>query len=141
MKITTSRKPSAKARKLGKVLAGFLCVPYITRGKQGLDEEETWLVVVENHGNPTGLVKRSGDHAETLEFTISSEISSRRLKAMRPLVTGKEEDALEIASFFGLQLCLMPAFACDPIDGRSMKVASGQIDFVDEGETILRLKI
>jgi hypothetical protein len=31
--------------------------------------------------------------------------------------------------------------AVDPAEGRNMKVASGQIDFVDEGETILRLKI
>ncbi len=139
MKITTSRDPSAKARKLGKILAGFLSVPYITRGKQGLDKEETWLVVVEDYGNPTGLVKRSGDNVETLEFTISSEIPSRRLKAKRPLVTGKEDDALPIASFFGLQWRLMPAV--DPAEGRNMKVASGQIDFVDEGETILRLKI
>ncbi len=139
MKITTSRDPSAKARKLGKILAGFLSVPYITRGKQGLGEEETWLVVVEDHGNPTGLVKRSGDNVETLEFTISSEIPSRRLKAKRPLVTGKEDDALPIASFFGLEWLIKPT--SDPVKGRSMKVASGQIDFVDEGETILRLKI
>lgn len=141
MKVTTSRKPSAKARKLGKVLAGFLFVPYITRGKQGLDEEETWLVVVEDHGNPTGLVKRFRDHAETLKFTVSSEISSRHLKSIRPLVTGEEEDALHVACFFGLLRHLMPASAHDSASGRSMKVASGQIDFVDEGETILRLKI
>lgn len=139
MKITTSRKPSAKARKLGKVLAGFLCVPYITRGKQGLDEEETWLVVVEDHGNPTGLVKRSGDNVETLEFAISSEIPSRRLKAVYPLVTGEEDDALPIASFFGLEWLIKPT--SDPVKGRNIKVASGQIDFINEGETILRLKI
>jgi len=78
---------------------------------------------------------------ETLVFTISSEIPSRRLKAKRPLVTGKEEDARPIASFFGLQWLLMLEFAYDPAEGRNMKVASGQIDFVDEGETILRLKI
>lgn len=141
MKVTTSRKPSAKARKLGKVLAGFLSVPYITRGKQGLDEEETWLVVVEDHGNPTGLVKRFRDHVETLKFAVSSEISSRHLKSIRPLVTGEEEDALHVACFFGLLRHLMPASDHGSASGRSMKVASGQIDFVDEGETILRLKI
>jgi hypothetical protein len=141
MKITTSRDPSAKARKLGRLLAAFLSVPYITRGKQRLDEKETWLVVVEGHGNPTGLAKRFEDQAETLAFTIISEAvaKSRRLKSLHPMVTGKKDDALPIARFFELEWLEKPP--SDTAIGRNIKVASGQIDFVDEGETIFRLKI
>jgi rRNA maturation protein Rpf1 len=141
MKITTSRDPSAKARSFGRLLSAFLSVPYITRGKRSLDEEDTWLVVVENHGNPSGLAKRFGDQTEKLAFTLMPDANarSRRLKSMRPLVTGKKDDALAIARFFELDWLERPSN--EATIGRYIKVASGQIDFVDQGETIFRLKI
>ncbi len=140
MKITTSRDPSAKARRYGRLLAAFLSVPYITRGKQCLDEEETWLVVVEGHGNPTGLAKRFEGLTETLAFTLLSEDVSRhkRLKRRHPIVTGEKEDATPIARFFELDWAELPP---DDLICRRIHVASGQIDFIDEGETVIRLEI
>jgi hypothetical protein len=58
---------------------------------------------------------------------------------MRPLVTGKKDDALAIARFFELDWLERPSN--EATIGRYIKVASGQIDFVDQGETIFRLKI
>jgi hypothetical protein len=141
MLVTTSRDPSAKARKLGKLLAGFLSIPYATRGKQPLDGEETWLVVVERYGNPTGLVRRSTDAIngeETLTFTLASEMPSRGFKKKVPLVTGKKEEAIPIARFLELEW-QSPQILC-PSGERIIAVASGHIDFIDEGETLLRLK-
>jgi U3 small nucleolar ribonucleoprotein protein IMP4 len=143
MKVTTSRDPSARARRFGRLLAAFLSVPYITRGKQSLDEKESWLVVVEDHGNPTGLTRRFEGRTETMAFAVLSESEgvarSRRLKSLTPMVTGEKEDALSIARFFELDLVERPP--SDVLIGRSIKVASGQIDFVDEGKTLFRLKI
>ncbi len=140
MKVTTSRDPSAKARKLGKLLAGFLSIPYVTRGKQPLDGEETWLVVVESYGNPTGLVRRSADvdGEEALTFTLASEMPSRGLKKKMPLVTGNKEEATPIARFLELEW-QSPQILCHSGE-RIIAVASGHIDFMDEGETLLRLK-
>ncbi|MGA9098057.1 MAG: hypothetical protein WB392_03910, partial [Methanotrichaceae archaeon] len=73
MKVTTSRDPSAKARRLGKTVARFLSIPYINRGKLNLSDEEQWLVVVEDHGNPTGLIKRTAMGEELLTFKLSSD--------------------------------------------------------------------
>jgi hypothetical protein len=106
-----------------------------------LDEEETWLVVFEDHGNPTGLAKRFGDRTEKMAFTLISEgaIGPRRFRGQKPQVTGKKDDALPVAAFFELDWQEMPL--SDSAVGRNIRVASGQIDFVDEGETIFRLKI
>ena len=136
MLVTTSRDPSAKARRLGKALASFLSVPYANRGKQSLIGDETWLVVVEDHGNPQGLVKRSPGKEEQMTFKVVQEPSMERLKRRRPVVTGAEEDALPIARFFELDWREGPASEL-----RTLLVASGQIDFVDEGIVRFRLKI
>ncbi len=141
MKITTSRDPSAKARRLGRLLARFLSIPYITRGKQGLNEEEKWLVVIEHHGNPAGLIKRFEGRTETLAFAAITDINaeSMRQKGVHPVVTGTMDEAIKIAGFFELEWLESPP--ADTATARSIKVASGQIDFVDEGETAFRLKI
>lgn len=137
MQVTTSRDPSAKARRLGKALASFLSVPYANRGKQSPGEDDTWLVVVEDHGNPRGLVKRSNGVEEQLCFKIVLEPAKGRSKRLVPVVTGKAEEALPIARFFELEWQESLAHA----PGRALVVASGQIDFVDEDEAKFRLKI
>ena len=136
MLVTTSRDPSAKARRLGKALASFLSVPYANRGKQSLIEEETWLVVVEDHGNPRGLVKRSPKKGEQMAFKVAQEPQIKRLKRRKPVVRGTEKEALPVARFFELEWREGPAS-----DLRALLVASGQIDFVDEGIVMFRLKI
>jgi len=136
MLVTTSRDPSAKARRLGKALASFLSVPYANRGKQSLIEDETWLVVVEDHGNPRGLAKRSPGKVEQLTFKIAQEPPMRRLKRRKPVVRGTVRDALPVARFFELDWRDGPASEL-----RTLLVASGQIDFVDEGIVMFRLKI
>ena len=88
MLVTTSRDPSAKARRFGKALASFLSLPYVNRGKHISDREETWMVVVENHGNPHGLVKRSLGKEEQLTFTLLEEPIRGRLKSLVPVVVG-----------------------------------------------------
>ena len=92
MKVTTSRDPSAKARRLGKTVARFLSIPYINRGKLNLSDEEQWLVVVEDHGNPTGLIKRTAMGEELLTFKLSSDPETRLFKKLIPSVTGLAED-------------------------------------------------
>jgi len=131
--VTTSRDPSRKARRLGKVIASFLSIPYINRGKLGLSDEEHWLVVVENHGNPTGLVKRTAMGEELLAFKLSSDPETKQFKKLIPSVTGSAEDSSRIASFFEL------GFSMDP-SRRFISVAPGRIDFINEGEVVLRLK-
>jgi len=136
MLVTTSRDPSAKARRLGKALASFLSVPYANRGKQSLTEDETWLVVVEDHGNPRGLVKRSHGKEEQMAFKIAQEPQMGLLKRLKPVVSGTGKDALPVARFFELDWREGAASEL-----RTLLVASGQIDFVDEGIVIFRLKI
>ncbi|MFB3765802.1 MAG: hypothetical protein ACE14P_11230 [Methanotrichaceae archaeon] len=135
MKVTTSRDPSAKARRLGKIIARFLSIPYVNRGKLSLssEDEEPWLVVVEDHGNPTGIVKRTAMGEELLAFTLSSDPKPGQFKRLAPSVAGTREDAKPIARFFGLELSAEPT-------RRSINVCRGQIDFINEGEIILRLK-
>ena len=130
MQVTTSRDPSAKARRLGKALASFLSVPYANRGKQSPGEDDTWLVVVEDHGNPRGLVKRSNGVEEQLCFKVAlePETARGRSKKIVPVVTGRAEEALPIARFFELEWQEPLAHA----PKRALVVASGQIDFVDE---------
>jgi hypothetical protein len=135
MKVTTSRDPSAKARRLGKALAAFLCVPYVNRGKQSLDQDDVWLIVVGEHGNPRGVKKRSGDEEELLAFKLAIEPTSMHLRRVVPIVTGERVDAFPIATFFGLN------WSDEHFSDRAIIVASGQMDFVDGGETKFRMKI
>lgn len=141
MLVTTSRDPSAKARRFGKALASFLSLPYVNRGKHISNKEETWMVVVENHGNPHGLVKRSMGKEEQLTFTLLEEPIRGRLKSLVPVVIGVDLDALRIAQFFELVWLeeFIPAEVDEP--KRALVVAFGQIDFIDEGKAKFRLKI
>ena len=61
MFITTSRDPSAKARRFARALASFLSIDYINRGKQRPNRVDAMLVVLEDHGNPAALAKRSSE--------------------------------------------------------------------------------
>mgnify|MGYP000854473035 CR=1 FL=1 len=135
MLLTTSRDPSSKTRRFGRALAAFLSIPYLNRGKQGFSGEETWLVVVEDHGNPQGLVKRSIAGEEMLSFRLLKEPVGGRLKRDVPVVTGPEMQAAEIAQFFELDRLE----SADEMR-RTISVASGRIDFMDEGKTRFSLK-
>lgn len=137
MLLTTSRDPSSKARRFARALASFLSLPYVNRGKQSLEEDETWLVVMEDHGNPAGLSKRSKERVEQLSFRLSGEPEARRLKSSVPKVAGKGTVSLPIAQFFELE------WLCEalPAQGRVIWVAPNTIDFIDEGQTKFRLKI
>ena len=137
MFVTTSRDPSAKARRFARALASFLSLPYVNRGKQLSGEDETWLVVVEEHGNPAGLVKRSSEKMQQLSFQLSGDTQARRLKRGVPKVAGEGMVALPLAQFFELEW-LGEAV---PSQGRIIRAASGNIDFIDEGRPKFRLKI
>jgi rRNA maturation protein Rpf1 len=137
MLLTTSRDPSSKARRFARALASFLSLPYVNRGKQSLGEDETWLVVIEDHGNPAGLFKRSSGREEQLSFRLSGELEARRLKSSVPKVAGKAAVALPIAQFLGLEW-LGEAL---PAQGRIIWVAQNTIEFIDEGQAKFRLKI
>jgi hypothetical protein len=137
MLVTTSRDPSMKARRFGKALASFLSLPYLNRGKRAPDGDETWLVVVEDHGNPRGLVKRSPGKEEHLAFRLSGEPEAGRQKKCVPVVTGAGPDAIPIAQFFELEWVEKSASE----QARVLSVASGRIDFIDVGEAKFRLKI
>jgi rRNA maturation protein Rpf1 len=137
MIVTTSRDPSAKARRFARALASFLSLPYVNRGKQRTGEDETWLVVIEDHGNPAGLVKRSSEKVEQLSFQLSGDSEARRLKRSVPKVAGEGMVALPLAQFFELEWLGEAA----PTQGRIISVASGNIDFIDEGQVKFRLKI
>jgi rRNA maturation protein Rpf1 len=137
MLVTTSRDPSSKARRFARALASFLSLPYVNRGKLSLGEEETWLVVMEDHGNPAGLIKRSQEREEQLSFQLSGEPDGKRLKMSVPKVAGKGVVSLPIAQFFELEW-LGEAL---PAQGRIIWVAPKSIDFIDEGQAKFRLKI
>jgi hypothetical protein len=139
MFITTSRDPSAKARRFARALASFLSIDYINRGKQRPDREETWLVVTEDHGNPAGLVKRRKENEEKLSFRLSGDLEAARIRqvAAAAAVVGEREIALPIARF--LELEWMPRV--DGSQGRIVLVQPGSIEFLDWGEARLRLKI
>jgi rRNA maturation protein Rpf1 len=137
MFVTTSRDPSSKARRFARALASFLSLPYVNRGKQTPEGDETWLVVVEDHGNPAGLVKRSSGKEEQLSFKLSGDSEARRLKRGVPKVAGEGVIALPIAQFFELEWIGETA----PALGRIISVASGNIDFIDDGRPKFRLKI
>jgi len=137
MLVTTSRDPSSKARRFARALASFLSLPYVNRGKSNLEEEETWLVVREDHGNPAGLIKRSQESEEQLNFQLSGEPDKKRLKRSVPKVAGKGAVSLPIARFFELEWLGEVA----PTQGRIIWVAPKSIDFIDEGQAKFRLKI
>ncbi|HNX09567.1 MAG TPA: hypothetical protein PKL29_05590 [Methanothrix sp.] len=135
MIVTTSRDPSARARRFAKALASFLSVQYFNRGKQGLDEGELWLIVGEDHGNPARLVKRLGESEEQLSFSLSGEPEGRRLCRQAPKVAGEGEFAQPVARFFELELACSTDIRC----GRIIHAAPGIIDFMDEGISRFRL--
>lgn len=137
MLVTTSRDPSSKARRFARALGSFLSLPYVNRGKQGLGGEETWLVVIEDHGNPAGLIKRTGDEAEQLSFRLSIEPDGRRLGRGAAKVAGKGAMASTIAQFFELELIGEIA----PARGRIIWIAPNTIDFMDDGQARFGLKI
>ncbi|MDD4162598.1 MAG: hypothetical protein PHW87_08990 [Methanothrix sp.] len=137
MFVTTSRDPSSKARRFARALASFLSLPYVNRGKQKPEESETWLVVVEDHGNPAGLVKRTSESEELLSFKLSGDTQARRLKKGAAKVAGEGTIARPIAQFFELEWIGEAA----PAQGRIISVASGYIDFMDEGQAKFRLII
>jgi rRNA maturation protein Rpf1 len=137
MFVTTSRDPSSKARRFARALASFLSLPYVNRGKQTPEGDETWIVVVEDHGNPAGLVKRSSGKEEQLSFKLSGDSEARRLKRGVPKVAGEGVIALPIAQFFELEWIGETA----PALGRIISVASGNIDFIDDSQAKFRLKI
>jgi rRNA maturation protein Rpf1 len=147
MFITTSRDPSSKARRFARALASFLSLAYVNRGKHRLDGDEgdngdePWLVMIEDHGNPAGLVKHCPEDSsmgETrLSFQLTGDPEGRRLKRMTPMVVGEGETARVIAQFFELE----QSSDCRPVSGRVIQVASGSIDFMDEGEIKFRLRI
>ena len=134
MQVTTSRKPSPRSRRFAKTLAEFLAVPYSARGESGLDPDEVWMVVVEDHGNPRGVVKRTADREEEIRFVISSETRVQKLKRQKPQVAGEPEFAKTLAEFFGLE------WDTKSEHERTIRASRDEIEFVDGKETILRLK-
>jgi len=91
------------------------------------------MLVVEDHGNPRGIVKRTEDREEEIRFIVSSETRVQKLKRQRPRVTGDSKFAKILAEFFGLE------WALEDGDIRSIKVGRDEIEFVDGQETILRV--
>jgi len=136
MRVSTSRRPSPKTRRLARTLALFLGIEYMTRGKTGLDDdEEVWMVVVEGDGNPTGLARRSRGEEGLLRFAVSVEGRPRRLARKRPVVSGSGKAARDLAEFFGLDWS--PEGAAE----RVIRVGDEFVDLVDGEDLVLRLKI
>jgi hypothetical protein len=135
MRFTTSRRPSPRARRLARTLASFFGAEYMTRGKSGLDNEEVWMVVVEEHGNPSGLARRDRGEEKVFRFAAFAKGEPKRLKTRRPAIVGTGKQAREVALFFGLEIS--PEGAA----GREIRVGDRQIDFVDGEDLIARLKI
>lgn len=137
MPFTTSRKPSPPTRRIAKTLANYLGADYITRGKSGLDGDVIWIVVVEDHGNPSGLSRRHGGEEDILGFSVSFEEDTkrRRRKTERPVVVGEGEEARKIAEFFGLEYAPRSATA------KEIRASGREIEFFDGGDLVLRLNI
>jgi hypothetical protein len=72
-----------------------------------------------------------------LSFQLSGDSEARRLKRSVPKVAGEGMVALPLAQFFELEWLGEAA----PAQGRIISVASGNIDFIDEGQVKFRLKI
>jgi len=134
MIVTTSREPSARSRRVAKILARFLSLSYVNRGKRSLEDDETWMVVVENHGNPQGFVKRTPEEEIVMNFDLFGEPKEKPMKKMVPVVWGIKEEAMPVARFFDLDTSEGPA-------PRAIIAAPGSIEFVDEGVPIMRLKV
>ena len=78
MRFTTSRRPSPRARRFGRVLANYFGARYMTRGKSGLEDgDEVWMVVVEGSGGPAGLARRSGGEERILRSRPSRRAGRR----------------------------------------------------------------
>jgi U3 small nucleolar ribonucleoprotein protein IMP4 len=134
MIITTSREPSARTRRVAKTLARFLSLSYVNRGKRSMEGDETWMVVVENHGNPQGFVKRTPKEEVVMNFNLSGELKEKPMKKMVPVVQGINEEAMPVARFFDLDTSEGPV-------PRAIIAVLGSIEFVDEGVPIMRLKV
>jgi len=96
------------------------------------------LVVLEDHGNPAALAKRSSEGEEKLSFRLSGEIGAHRLQAAaaEAVVVGEKEIALLIACF--LELEWMPE--AGRAQGRRILVEPGRIEFLDGDNAWIRLK-
>ncbi len=92
-------------------------------------------MVVEDHGNPSGFVRRSAGIDERVAFKLSLEPKKVHLKRRVPVVMGSREKAVPISRFFGLD------WSAASSASRAVVVASGQIDFVDEGEVVFSLRV
>ncbi|UEC43633.1 MAG: putative Brix domain-containing ribosomal biogenesis protein [Methanothrix sp.] len=133
MRLTTSRKPSPRTRRIARTLANHLGVSYTTRGKSGLDGDAIWIVVVEDHGNPSGLSRRGGGGEEVLRFSVSFEGETKRGRTERPVVVGKEDEARKVAEFFGIEYA--PGSGAD----KEVRVGGQKIELFDGGDLVLRL--
>jgi U3 small nucleolar ribonucleoprotein protein IMP4 len=136
MIVTTSREPSARTRRVAKTLTRFLSLSYVNRGKRSMEDDETWMVVVENHGNPHGFVKRTPEEEIVMNFNLSGGPKEKPMKKMVPVVQGIKEEAIPVARFFDL----------DTSEGqgpapRAIIAVPGSIEFVDDGVPIMRLKV
>lgn len=148
--VTTSRDPSPGTRRFARALASFLSLSYVNRGKSGMgggeeEEAEAALVVVEDHGNPSGIVKRFCGGEDRLSFRLSGELQAGRMKAREAVICGEEEACRPIASLFDLkwQGDSAPFSATEKDakrEARVIVVAPGCIDFIDNGDIRFRLK-
>ncbi|MDF0590247.1 Brix domain-containing protein [Candidatus Methanocrinis natronophilus] len=132
MRFTTSRKPSPRTRRIARTLANYLGVTYTTRGKSGLGGDVVWIVVVEDHGNPSGLSRRDGGGEEVLRFSVSFEGEGKR-RIDRPVVVGEGDEARDVAEFFGIE------YAPGSEAGRQVRVGGQKIELFDGGDLVLRL--
>jgi len=91
-------------------------------------------MVAEKDGNPASLIKRRGDCEDRLDIRILFESSKKGQKKERPVVTGSG-DAGRIALFFDL--------GCETVPGSSriIRAEPGRLEFLDQGELVLRLGI
>ena len=96
------------------------------------------LVVIEDHGNPAGLDKRSFKGEEKLSFRLSGEIQARRLQpaVAEVAVVGQKEIALRIACFLDKEWMPQAGMA----QGRRILVEPGIIEFLDGELAWIRLK-
>ena len=135
MRFTTSRKPSPPTRRVAKALANYLGAPYVTRGKSCLEGDFIWMVIVEDHGNPSGITRRDGGREDVLAFSVSFEGEAKRRRREIPVVVGDGMVGREIAEFFALE------YAPSSAAGRKIVVGGREIEFFDGGDLVLRLNI
>lgn len=96
------------------------------------------LVVLEDHGNPAALARRSSDGEEKLSFRLSGEIQAHRLQTATDevAVVGQKEMALPIACF--LEKEWLPQAGRSQV--RRILVEPGIIEFLDGDQAWIRLK-